>query len=245
MNTTWTIQSFDGINNMQEPSALKQPASTKQGNFGSCELVKCINFDIDDNGGLVKREVSPAIFSKTYDAKLTQSLGGRTFTATGDTLRYTKPFSSEYEDRRTSIKYSSAITLIQEIETGMWVSTTTNLYFHKGRNPIEVSGFTQVAEYNYPAIMGTGEKIAASKMLLKQEGFVAIFATTFGICVGDANGNLTNISEGTFSYIAGQRGISYIQEKNGMIQYQVRMINDIGDSYNEQTSQVTLDVDAY
>lgn len=88
--TFWNVTGFAGINNMQEPSAIKQPKASTA-NSGDCELVKCINFDIDDSGGLVKREDSPAIFSKTYDAKLTQTLGGRTFTASMNLLRYTKP----------------------------------------------------------------------------------------------------------------------------------------------------------
>lgn len=248
MNNPWTITSFDGINNMQEPSAIDTLKSSSSfgkviGGGGTTGLVKCINFDIDDSGGLLKRDTSPDIFSKAYDAKLTQVLGGRTFTALGNTLRYTKPFSSEYEDRRSTIKYDAPITLIQEVEVGMWVSTTEKIYFHQGRNPIDAGGFVQMAQYEFPAIMGTGEKVAASKLLLKQEGFVAVFATTMGICVGDTNGNLTNISEGTFSYKSGQRGISYIQEKGGMIQYQVKMINDLfADSFNEQLPKEIIDI---
>lgn len=127
----------------------------------------------------------------------------------------------------------------------MWVSTTDKIYFHAGRNPTEIGGFAQTAQYDFAAIMGTGEKVAASKLMLQKDGYVAVFATTRGICYGDNNGNLVNLSEGTFSYTPGQRGISYISERNGMIQYQVRMINDIGDSYNEQTSRASLVVDTY
>ena len=70
----WTITGFDGVNNMKAPSALKQPAVTKTGNYGNVELARCINFDIDNDGGLVKREATQEIFTKDYDAKLTTTL---------------------------------------------------------------------------------------------------------------------------------------------------------------------------
>ena len=241
---TWTINGFAGINNMQDQTALLQPKVTSQNGDGAgqCELLTCINFDIDDNGGLVSRDVVQPIFTKEYSAKLTQTFRGRTWYAMGSTLHYTAPFSNSVDPRRNAIQYPAAITMIQEIENGMWVSTTERVYYHKGHDPTTVGGFTQTAEYTFPAIMGTGEKLAASKLLLKTDGFVAIFATTFGVCVGDDNGILTNISEATFSYVPGQRGISLIREHGGMIQYQVKMLNDIGDSYNQQVP-LTLDVD--
>ena len=241
--SSWTIQSFTGVNNMQDPSALDQPAASPNGGgFGSCELIECINFDIDDNGGLVHRDENQEIFTKAYDAKLTQKLRGRTFQAVGNKLYYTLPWSDERDPRRSVIAYPALVTLIQEVENGMWVSTTEKIYFHKGHNPTEVGEFTQTSEYNFPAIMGTGEKISANKMLLQRDGYVALFATTFGICMGTDDGQLTNLSEARFSYVPGQRGISMIKEKNGMIQYMVKFINDIGESYNQQPA-LNLDVD--
>jgi hypothetical protein len=243
--STWTITGFDGINNMQEAAAINQPKVTdKNGNgAGNVELVKCINFDIDDNGGLVRRETSPPIFTKAYDAKLTQVLAGRTFTASGNRLIYSKPFTTETDPRRNSIEYPAAITMILQVETGMWVSTTEKVYFHKGRNPTEVGGFTQTAEYPDPAIMGSGETVPASKLLMERDGFVAVFATTMGICVGTDDGVLRNFSEARFSYVPGQRAISDIYESNGMIRYHVRMINDIGSQYNIQVNPVSLIID--
>lgn len=238
----WTISGFNGINNMQEPSSLKEPAGTQEGGLGPCELVECINYDIDDSGGLVLRDAEQVIFTKAYDAKLTQRLQSRLFTASGNRLYYTEAFMDVQNPRANSIGYLDPIVLIQEIGTGMWVSTTTQLYFHSGANPAKPGGFNQVAKYNYPAIAGTGEKVSATKLGLEGTGYVAVFATTRGICIGDASGGLTNISEGIFSYVPGQRGISYIKEANGMIQYQVKMINDVGDSYNKQEGR-PLDID--
>lgn len=228
---------------MQDPSAIDQPKPFPNGGGGgTCELVECINFDIDDNGGLRRRDTTQEIFTKAYDAKLTQKMRGRTFQAVANKLYYTLPWDDNRDPRRSMIAYPALITLIQEIENGMWVSTTEKIYFHKGHNPTELGGFSQTAEYNFPAIMGTGEKLAASKMLLQRDGFVAIFATTFGICLGTDDGVLTNLSEAKFSYVPGQRGISMIKEENGMIQYMVKFIDDVGDSYNKQVNQ-SLEVD--
>ena len=240
----WTITGFDGINNMQEPSALGQPKPTDVGGTGNVELTDCINFDIDDNNGLIRRTDTQVIFTKNYDAKLTQVHGARTFTALGNTLKYTEPFKTTYDDRRSIIEYASPITMILSVVTGLWVSTTERIYFHSGKNPVEVGGFTVTSEYDASAIMGTGEVIPARKMMIDKDGYVAVFATTKGICVGDQSGGVTNISEGKYSYIPGQRGISHIKEENGMYQYQVRMINDVGTSFNEQTAGTTLDIDS-
>ncbi len=240
----WKITGFLGINNMKEPSALEQPNVTKTGNYGDVELRRCINFDIDDDNGLVKRDNDQVIFDMEYDAKLTQSFAGITYTALGNRLTFSKAFSTDSDPRRNAIEYTNPIVLIQEVEVGMWVSTTEKLIFHSGRNPTIVGGFTQTAEYNFPAIMGTGEKVHSSKLGLDNDGFVALFTTTRGICYGTQTGMLVNMSEGKFSYKPFQRGISYIKEANGMIQYQVKMINSFEDSFNEQGRKVAIEVDA-
>ncbi len=240
----WTITGFDGINNMKDPLRLKEPTSTREGNFGSCELSRCINFDIDNNGSLIKREDSQEIFSKSFDAKLTQKLAGITFTAAGNMLRYTKPYSDDYDKKRSSILYAAPIVLIQEVELGMWVSTTEKIFFHSGRNPSVIGGFTQTAEYNFAAIMGTAEKVHATKLGIDNDGFVAVFATTRGICYGTQTGRLSNMSEGTYSYSPFQRGISHLKEKDGIVQYQVKIINEIEESFNEQKLLLPIDVDS-
>jgi hypothetical protein len=240
--STWTITGFSGVNNMQDPSALDQPKANKTGGVGVCELTECVNFDIDDNGGLVSRTTTQEIFTKAYSAKFNQKMKGRKYSVIANKLYYSKPFQDDTDLRRASIAFPDLITMIQEVENGLWVSTTRHLYFHKGTNPTELGQFTGSLEYNFPAIIGTGEKVAANKLLLQKDGFVAIFATTFGICMGDNTGNITNFSEAKFSYVPGQRGISMIKEANGMIQYMVKFIDNTGDSYNQQIPPA-LDID--
>lgn len=240
----WKITGFAGINNMADPSSLEQPVADKNGNIGNVELQRCINFDVDDEYGLSKRDNSQQIFSQEFDSKLTQRLGGITFTAIGRHLRYTLPFKGDEDDRRSVISYANPITLIQEIEVGMWVSTSEKIMFHSGRNPTEIGGFTLTAEYNFSAIEGTGEKVHSSKLGLDSGGFVAVFATERGICYGTNSGQLINMSEGTFSYPVFSQGISYIKEENGMVQYQVKMINGIEDSFNQQERTEAIEIDS-
>lgn len=240
----WNISGFSGVNNMLGINKLDQPSVTKTGNYGSSGLTRCINFDIDNSGSLIKRDNQQAIFSKDYDAKLTQVLGARTFTASGSLLRYTKPFSDEYDEKKSSISYPDPIVMLIPVEIGMWVSTTQKIYYHSGKNPTEIGGFAVTSEYDFPAIMGTGERIHASKMSLENDGFVALFSTTKGICYGTQTGMLHNISESVFSYVPGLRGISYIKEENGIIQYQVKMINQNGESFNPNESKVSIEVDS-
>jgi len=243
---SWNINGFAGINNVQTPSALKQPHRDQAGaNVGLCEMVTCVNYDIDDNGGLIQRDDAPPIFSETYDAKLTQVLGAWTLTAQANLLLYSKAFQTDRDVRRMSIEYPALITLIQEVESGLWLSTTEGIYFHKGKNPQKLGGFTQIPDFNFPAIMGTGEKVHTSKLGLDGDKFVAMFATTRGICYGTDSGELVNVSEGIYSYEPGQRGISYVEEHNGMVQYQVKMINPDPNSYNPHERKVAITVDSY
>jgi hypothetical protein len=229
----WTITQFTGINNVKDATALKQPDPDQYNKSGSgpCELVKCVNFDIDDDGGLIQRDETQAIFSAVYDDKWPQTFAGRVWTVDGDKLYYSLPWKETADPRRASIQYDAPIILIQEVEQGMWISTTKKIYFHSGMNPTVLGGFRQTAEYDFPAIAGTGEKVHASKLNLQVDGFLAIFATTKGICYGNKSGSLTNMSEGVYSYEVGQRGISAIKEENGLVQYMVKMIN-AGDSFN-------------
>lgn len=240
----WTITGFKGINNMSSLSELDQPSVTKTGNYGDVELSRCINFDIDNNNDLVKRNDEQAIFTKEYDAKLIAVLAGRTYTAVGRLLRYTKPYLSEYDATRSYIEYPAPIVLIVAVETGMWVSTTEKIYFHSGRNPAEIGGFSVTGEYDFPAIMGTGEKVEAGRLGLDNDGFVAIFATVRGICYGTQTGMLNNISESVFSYKVGERGISIVEEHNGLVQYKVKMINPDPESYNKHEPTTKIEVDS-
>ncbi len=240
----WTITGFDGINNMLDPSAIKQPAVTKTGNYGNVELTKCINFDIDNTGGLIKRKDTLDIFSQEFDAKLEQRLGSRMFTAVGRLLRYTMPFSDEYDPKKSTIEYNTPIVMIVPVDIGMWVSTTEKIYFHSGRNPTEIGGFSVTDEYDFPAIMGTGERVHASKLGIDNDGFVAVFATTKGICYGTHTGMLVNFSEGKYSYKAGHRGISQIREENGIVQYIVKMINQDQESFNEKMRTTDIEIDS-
>ena len=238
------ITGFTGVNNWLDKTAHPEPQVDRyQDASGEITLTKCINFDIDDKGGLLQRDDTQEIFTKQYDAKLTQVLGGRTFRAEAKLLRYTKPWSNEYEARRSSIEHSGPIVLIQEIQTGLWLSTSTEIYYHDGINPTKVGGFTQIAQYDFPAIMGTGEKVHASKLGLDRDGFVAVFTTTKGICYGDDKGLLVNMSEGVFSYKPGQRGISLLRENNGMVQYLVKIINEAASSFNENERKVAVNVE--
>ena len=240
----WKITSFDGVNNVADATDLKQPALGNYGKSGSgsSELQKCVNFDIDDNGGLIQRDDTQAIFSASYDAKLAQTFAGRNWTVSGNKLYYTLPFRTDRDQQRGSIAYKSPIILIQEVEEGMWVGTTKKIFFHHGKNPTVLGGFKQTAEYDFPAIAGTGEKVHASKLGEDGNGFLAIFATTKGICIGDSSGSLTNVSEGVYSYKVGERGISAIKEDNGIVQYIVKMLNQ-GDSYNpvERKEDIVID----
>jgi len=241
----WTITTFTGVNNVNDVAALQQPDPDQYNRSGSgpCDLVKCVNFDIDDDGGLIQRDETQAIFSAEYDAKLTQTFAGRTWTVEGNLLLYTNPFRTDQDPRRSAIAYPNPIVLIQEVEEGMWVSTTEKIYFHSGKNPTVVGGFRQTAEYDFPAIAGTGEKVSATKLQLDVGGFVAVFATTKGICYGTNSGSLINMSEGVYSYKVGQRGISAIKEANGIVQYIVKMINS-GDSYNPNVRKEEIVIDS-
>jgi len=240
----WSITGFKGIDNMSDPAALEQPTFTKAGRFGEVALEFCANFDIDDDNGLVQRDADQDIFTKEFDAGFTQVMAGITYTAQGNLLRYTIPWSTEYDPKRSTIRYSAPITMILALDTGMWVSTTEKLMFHNGRDPSKIGGFAVTEEYDYQAIMGTGEKVHASRLKLENDGFVAVFATTRGICYGTHTGMLSNMSEGVYSYQPAQRGISHIKEGNGMVQYQVRMINEDAEAFNTQTQAVDIEIDS-
>jgi hypothetical protein len=134
--------------------------------------------------------------------------------------------------------------MIIPVDVGMWISTTEKIYFHTGRNPSEIGGFSVTDEYDFPAIMGTGERVHATKLGIDNDGFVAVFSTTKGICYGTHTGTLVNYSEGKYSYRAGQRGISLLREENGMVQYIVKMINQDEDSFNEKVITTTIEVDS-
>jgi len=121
----------------------------------------------------------------------------RMFIAEDKILWYSEPGNlSSYRLSANYFGFPSRLRMVQAVKTGLWISDSESLYFLQGEIiPSRLEMPTQTLVANYPAIEGTAVKIDGSRIGEGIPGAVIVFTTSEGVCIGDGNGNLINISE--------------------------------------------------
>jgi hypothetical protein len=167
---------------------------------------------------------------------------GRVLTgASTGVIYYTDPYDVDYmEEDNCRVPVGAIPTVILPVNNGVWVSTTKRVAFLKGMDPEDWS-WEDAKGYEATAIMGAGivTNMAALKRGGKEES-VAVWASTRGVCLGTASGELINLSEGKFSYAPGQRGAILLRESEGLVHLVVTM-QTVGNKYNKDTTDIRRD----
>ena len=137
---------------------------------------------------------------------IVKQFAGRIWIAWKNTLWYSEPFGPNlFRLSVNYINFPSNITVIAPVRSGLFVSTTTKIYFMAGTNPKEM---VQTIAAHYSAIKGTdvevdGIAVAGGKLSPLP---MQMFTTTNGICVGTADGQLINLTYETLEYPSALRG---------------------------------------
>jgi hypothetical protein len=139
---------------------------------------------------------------------------GRVYIADGTTIWYSEPFAPNLFRRASNfVAFGGKIVMIAPVTGGLFVSTSSKIYFLEGRDPKQ---FIQTTVAVFPAIEGTdvevdGIAINSGKISPLP---VQMFTTTKGICVGTADGRLINLTFDTLTYPLSRRGCAmYTGEK--------------------------------
>jgi hypothetical protein len=152
-------------------------------------------------------------------------------------LYYTDPHDLDYmEEDNCRVPLGGAPTMVEAVDGGVWVSTATTLVFLAGD---DAGSFEWQEQGDYPCIAGASMRVPTKKLRLELPGeYVAVWASTNGVCLGTAKGQLINLSEERYSYAPGQRGAIMLRESEGLVHIVASIAAPQGSLYNKTTTEI-------
>lgn len=142
---------------------------------------------------------------------------GRMYLADGHVLRYSEPHALELFDLRKSIAFPARTRMVAPVEAGIFVATDHQIIFLLGRDPTD---FIYQVKADYGVIprtlyYGSADQIGDGKA----SGRAAFFASTRGLCVGLASGEMRNLTQTRYAYPVTQMGAGLVRRSRGINQY--------------------------
>lgn len=164
--------------------------------------------------------------------------GGRMYVASGPNVTASEPYDMETRDERFGlIPFDKTVTMIQRNDDGIFISTTERVYWHPGLD-ITQENLTQVQSHYSPAIPGASIRIHSEQLGVPNvTGYVTVWASEEGVCIGTNSGLVINVSADRISYAPGKKASLLIREQNGQVHFIVTM-RDPGTAKNKFVSRL-------
>lgn len=122
----------------------------------------------------------------------------------------------DYYDIRTGYKlFASDIQMVRAVDAGVYVSDDVVWFMKGGGN----DDFSREIAYESPAIPFTDIRVDGQYIASGMEGDVAIWTSKNGICVGSAQGNVTNLTEERYTFSPTTEGSAFIRDTNNVRHY--------------------------
>ncbi|KJU87609.1 hypothetical protein MBAV_000197 [Candidatus Magnetobacterium bavaricum] len=141
--------------------------------------------------------------------------GGRIYVAEGNALYYCQPFAFELFHQNSFLQFPSRITAIMPMSQGMYVGTQDKVYHLIGLSP-EPQPMQVLEVFPYGAVEGT-ETYHSMKHLGGET--VWTWMSTRGVCTGNDQGIVANITESRYSVPSADTGAGGILDRQGFISY--------------------------
>lgn len=174
---------------------------------------------------------------------LIEEHNGRIYLAVGNMLWVTELYLYSQVDRdKNFIQFEHPITMLYSGDGGLYVGTTREIYFLPGTFS---QGMKISTAMDAGAIPGSLVEIPAPMIhpgagnQLIPEGYVPVFTTTAGICVGLAGGEVHNLTQGRVEFPAMTQAAALHRADPGNSQYIVADVGGRTWSLNTRTKTVT------
>jgi hypothetical protein len=169
-------------------------------------------------GGVVYSITIPSIKFKSSlpSGKYMALYRSRLYSAVGKVLYISDPLADCY-DVRSGFKYfASDIVMVRPVENGIYIADEKT-YFLKGLAPEE---FTKENIEDNSVIPYTDVNVDANDIGEgnKNEQW-AVWTSTEGICIGDGDGNMKNVTKERVNLTGHVRGAAMIKDANKVFQY--------------------------
>jgi hypothetical protein len=172
--------------------------------------------------GYVTGNTSTAFPDPTREFKVSLPAGqlidyyrGLLLMAKDNILYVSDPLCDYYDIRKGYRIFKSDITMIRSVDDGIYVSDE-KVYFLKGKSNDE---FIRDEVYPASAVPFTDVKINGKYISDDISGNIAMWTGESGICLGDNNGKVVNLTEVRYKFTAHGRGAAFVREKSNERHY--------------------------
>ena len=160
---------------------------------------------------------STNVFKKTLPVgQLIETYRGCLYVASRDTLYVGEPLAEHYDIREGYRRFASRIMMVRAVDEGIYVSDSERTFFLKGRGNED---FERIDADESPAVSMTDIVMPASYMDPKLDGNVAMWTSKKGICVGDNDGKVINLTEMRYPVGDYGQGHGFVRDINNVRHY--------------------------
>ena len=140
---------------------------------------------------------------------------GCLYVAKGDTLYISDPLCDYYDVRRGYRIFNERITMLRAVDHGLYVSDD-RVWFVKGKGNED---FEKTEVRFSRAVPHTDIRILGKHIDDDISGNIAMWTGEDGICIGDNNGVVINLTSARYTFTERGRGAGFIREKNNVRHY--------------------------
>jgi hypothetical protein len=166
-----------------------------------------VNYDIVNPVLTFKQPLPPGEFIEYFKGCL--------MVAKENVLYISDPMCDYYDIRNGYKQFSANINMVRSVDNGVYVSYG-GVYFMKGLGNDEFALFDA---YPFSAIPHTDVLLNGSFLGGDEKDGVAMWTGEDGICYGNNNGEVTNLTEARYTFTPYSKGAALVREKSNVRHY--------------------------
>jgi hypothetical protein len=140
---------------------------------------------------------------------------GCLYVAKDDAIYISDPLCDYYDTRVGYRRFTKEITMLRAVDGGLYVSDD-KVWFVKG---LANEDFQREEAYHSPAIAYTDVSLNGKYVDDNMVGNVAMWTSQNGICLGDGNGAVLNLTDARYTFTARGQGTGFIRDVSNTRHY--------------------------
>ena len=158
----------------------------------------------------------------TFPGHLISYFNGRLLIGKENILFFTDALAIGRIDMRKGFKQlPQKLTSILPVDGGVYVSDLADTYWLAGKGPSDMT----IRSVESSTIPGSGVVIDGSLHRDGQQGKLALFTTTRGICMGTSDGQVVNLTQNKYRIPVAMRGATLVRNEADKRQYVAHLYN--------------------